>query len=513
MGSLKKLLIGAAAASAFFGMSQASAADMSSTLIVGHSSLPAGLGNPFLDTSHSGGFVFRTAYNLYTRSDKNGPIPEMLTSWSVNEADKTKWTFKLREGVKFHNGNDFTAEDVAQVINWLVSDEGLAKAAGITRNTRNVAGAKVIDSHTVEISTKKPDPLLPSTLGVIKVLDWQHMQDVTYEGLGKNPNGTGPYKTVSWTSDGVVVERNDAGWQVGKMDRIEFRLLPELPARVQAFESNQIDLAFQLVADNKNQINSANGNLQVNPGTATSTLHFFSNQEGVPVADRRVRQALNYGVDMATFVDVIMQGTTQPTGQPGTPSINGYFDDIKPYPYDPDKARQLLAEAGYGNGLEIFGESVTSSGAWKDVVQFVSDDLKKIGVTFTVRAITLPDLIGRVRDPSKFKDATVFSFNYGSEPTMDIMRSINGLHSCKSFMKWTCFPDLQPTIDAANQEFDPVKRRVLLKKIAQTYHDEAASIFLYDSVDLDAVKSYVKDYKPVNRLINWKDVRLEGKKG
>ena len=114
---------------------------------------------------------------------------------------------------------------------------------------------------------------------------------------------------------------------------------------------------------------------------------------------------------------------------------------------------------------------------------------------------------------SKFKDATVFSFNYGSEPTMDIMRSINGLHSCNSFTKWTCIPDLQPTIDAANSEFDPAKRRVLLKKIAQTYHDEAASLFLFDSVDLDAVKSYVKDYKPVNRLINWKDVRLEGKSG
>ena len=146
MSSFKKLLVGAAAAGAFFGMSQASAADMSSTLIVGHSSLPAGLGNPFLDTSHSGGFVFRTAYNLYTTSDKNGPIPEMLTSWKVNEADKTKWTFKLRKGVKFHNGNDFTAEDVAQVINWLVSDEGLAKAASITRNTRSGSSPNVSES-------------------------------------------------------------------------------------------------------------------------------------------------------------------------------------------------------------------------------------------------------------------------------------------------------------------------------------------------------------------------------
>ncbi|MDA0367171.1 MAG: ABC transporter substrate-binding protein [Proteobacteria bacterium] len=513
MSSFKKLLVGAVAAGALFGMSQAGAADMSKTLIVGHSSLPAGLGNPFLDTSHSGGFVFRTAYHLYTTSDKNGPIPELLTSWTVNDADKTKWTFKLRDGVKFHNGNDFTAEDVAQVINWLASPDGIAKAASITRNTRNVASARVIDDHTVEISTKKPDPLLPSTLGVIKVLDWQHLQDVTFEGLGKNPNGTGPYKTVSWTNDGVVVERNDQGWQVGKMDRIEFRFLPELPARVQAFESDQVDLAFQLVADNKAKIEASKGRLQVNPGTAITILHFFSNRPGVPVADVRVRQALNHGINMQQFVDVVMQGTTNVTGQPGTPSINGYFEDIKPYPYDPAKARALLAEAGYGNGLKIIGESVTAQGDWKDIVQFVGDELKKIGVDFEVRAITLPDLIGRVRDTSKFEDATVFSFNYGSEPTMDIMRSINGLHSCNSPMKWTCFPDLQPTIDAANQEFDPAKRRVLLKKIAQTYHDQAASMFLFDSVDLDAVKSYVKDYKPVNRLINWKDVTLDGKRG
>ncbi len=512
MGSFKKLLVGAAAAGALFGMSHAGAADMSNTLIVGHSSLPAGLGNPFLDTSHSGGFVFRTAYDLYTTSDKDGPIPEILVSWKVDDADKTKWTFKLREGVKFHNGNDHTAEDVAQIINWLGSEEGLAKAASITRNTRNIVGAKAIDDYTVEITTKAPDPLLPSTLGVIKVLDWQHLQDVTFEGLGKNPNGTGPYKSVSWTNDGVALERNDQGWQVGKMDRVEFRFLPELPARVQAFESYQIDLAFQLVADNKPKIEASNGTLQVSPGTATTILHFFSNTDG-PVSDVRVRQALNYGVNMQQFIDVIMQGTTKTTGQPGTPSINGYFDDIKPYPYDPAKARALLAEAGYGNGLKIIGESVTAQCDWKDIVQFVGDELKKIGVEFEVRAITLPDLIGRVRYTSKFEDARIFSFNYGSEPTMDIMRSINGLHSCNSPMKWTCFPDIEPAIKAANEEFDPAKRRVLLKQIAQYYHDHAASMFLMDSVDLDAVKSYVKDYKPVNRLINWHEVRLDGKRG
>ena len=83
------------------------------------------------------------------------------------------------------------------MLNWLASKEGKAKAANTTRNLRNLAGAKVIDSHTVEISSKKPDPLLPQTLGVIKVLDFDTVQDVGWEALGKNPNGTGPLKCLN----------------------------------------------------------------------------------------------------------------------------------------------------------------------------------------------------------------------------------------------------------------------------------------------------------------------------
>ena len=483
----------------------------SNDLVIGHSSLPAGLANPLLDTSHSGGFVFRTVFNLYTTSTKDGAKAEMLTSWKVNPDDKTKWTFKVRKGVKFHNGNDFDASDVAEMLNWLASKEGKAKAANTTRNLRNLAGARVIDSHTVEISSKKPDPLLPQTLGVIKVLDFNTVQDVGWEALGKNPNGTGPFQVSKWDNSEVKVKKASNVWRTGKVDTITFKFVPELAARVQAFEANQVDIIFQLVADSRAKIEAANGKLQLSPGTAVSTLHFFQNKES-PVSDVRVRQALNYGVDMRTYIETIKGGTTKHSGQPGTSSIQGWQSDIKPYPYDPAKAKKLLSEAGYPNGLKLRGESVTAQGDWANIVQFVSDDLKKIGVDLEFTAITLPELIARVRDPKKFEDAVIFSFNYGSEPTMDIMRSINGLHSCKSFMKWTCFKEIEPTIELANTEFDPNKRSQHLRKIAQYYHDNAASLFLFDSVDLDGVKNWVKGYKPNNRLINWHQVSLQGKK-
>lgn len=193
MNKFVGLLGGVAAAGAVFAFSGTVNAD---ELIVGHSSLPTGLGNPFLDTSHSAGFVFGTVFDRLTVSTKTGPAAEMLTSWKVNADDKTKWTFKLRPGVKFHNGNIFDAADITGLLNWLASDEGKAKAASVARNTRNLAGARVMDALTVEVSTKTPDPLLPSTLGIIKLVDWQHMQDVTFEGLGKDPIGTGPYQVT-----------------------------------------------------------------------------------------------------------------------------------------------------------------------------------------------------------------------------------------------------------------------------------------------------------------------------
>ena len=205
--------------------------------------------------------------------------------------------FKLRPGIKFHNGNDFNATDIAEMLNWLTTDIGKVEASNITRNTRNLAGARIIDDLTVEVSTKTPDPLLPSTLGIIKLVDWEHHQDVSFEGLGKNAVGTGPYKVTNWTNSKVEVERNASGWRAGKIDQIRFAFLPELPARVNAFESDQIDLAFQLVADNRSRIEAANGKLQVSPGTAISIMHFFQNKPG-PISDVRVRQAINYGVNM-----------------------------------------------------------------------------------------------------------------------------------------------------------------------------------------------------------------------
>jgi len=235
---------------------------------------------------------------------------------------------------------------------------------------------------------------------------------------------------------------------------------------------------------------------------------FFQNRPGTPLHDVRVRMALNYAVDKEAFVDTILGGLTVPAGQPAARSVNGYNPTIKAYPYDPAKARQLLAEAGYGNGLELKAEAVVNVAERREIYSQVALDAAKVGVKITITEITLPDLIKRVRDTSKL--ASLFGFNYGSEPTMNVMRSLNALHSCNTRTKWTCFPDIEATIKAANQEFDVDKRREMLKQINQHYHDQASAIFLYEEVQIDAVANKVKGYAPNDRIINWADMTVDG---
>jgi peptide/nickel transport system substrate-binding protein len=489
-----------------FSIGLGSSGALAAELRVGHSSLPKPLGNPLSDTSHSGGFNFLTVYDQLTYVGSDGPGAGLAVSW--RNTSPTTWEFKLRPGVKFHDGKAFEASDIADLINWLNTDEGAAKGRSTLSNTRNIKSARAIDATTVELTTKRPDPLVPATVGIIRVLNMKHFADVGNDGYGRAPIGTGPFKAEKWTGDRIDLVAFKDGWRPPKLDRITIRSLPELASRVQAFQSDQIDLAFGLVADSRAAVESAGGKLHVSSEPRVLLLMAFQNDPAHAVNDLRVRKALNYAVNKEAYIETIMGGLTVAAGQPGAKGVTGYDPSIKPYPYDLDRAKALLSEAGHGSGLKLVAEVVANVSEMRDVYQQVSVDVARIGVDLEVREITLPDLIARLRDTSKFGEATMFSFGFNSTPTMDIMRSINAQHSCKSFTKWICFPEIEETIAAANSEFDPAKRRELLAKIAAFYHDQVPGIYLHEPVLVDAVKNRVKNYNPVNYVINWHEVTM-----
>lgn len=480
----------------------ASAAEMT----VATASMPRSLANPLGDASHSGRWLFQLAFDPVTYGADTGTVPGLAVSWK--NISPTTWELKVRQGVTFHDGKALHASDIADLINWLNTDEGKAKGINTLRNMSNIIAARVIDDATLEVSTKTPDPMVPQLLGGLYVVNMKLFNDVGYDGITTNPIGTGAYKSVSWQKDVIEVTPHTAGWRVGKIDKLVVRELPEVAARMSAFESKQVDLAIEVSPETRSRVEAAGGKLVVSSTPQNINLMFFQNRPGTPLHDVRVRQALNYAVNKQAFVDAILGGLSVPAGQPAARTVNGYNPDVAAYPYDPAKARQLLAEAGYGDGLELLAEAVVNVAERREIYSQVALDAAKVGVKITINEITLPDLIGKVRDSTKM--APLFGFNYGSEPTMDVMRSINALHSCNTATKWTCFPEIEPTIKAANEEFDENKRREMLKQINKHYHDQASAIFLYEEVQIDAVSNKVSGYAPKNRVINWHDLSIGG---
>lgn len=491
--------VGAAALIAgFFG----GAAD-ADTLRVGYRTLPVEKGNvhrAFSALSVTANMAF---FDSLTYMDKEGKtVPGLITSWEARGPDI--WIFKVREGVKFHNGEPFNAESVAFNINFLLSDEG--KTTNAARQIQNMESARAIDATTVEIKMKRPNPILHRQAAIIRIVEPKAWSE-GLENFAVNPVGTGTFRVTNWGPDRIDTVAFKDAWRKAKVDELIFIELPEVASRVQALASGQIDMALDISPDGIPQIESAGGTVIASPTLNILTLMINSVREG-PLQDVRVRQALNYGVDKQAFVDAFLGGQTVVASQPVTRAAAGFNPDVKPYPYDPDKARALLADAGYANGLKLVAEVVTTLGEFADAFQHISSELKKVGVDLELKVITTPDLIGKILNQKPWK-GDAFSMQYEGYPTADASRPL-GTHSCNFFFdsRWTCEEPIMATINAANSEFDLGKREKLLQKAMAYYHDNATALYMYERLQFDAIAGNVKNYQLVNRTINWHEIEL-----
>ncbi|MCH8052445.1 MAG: hypothetical protein IH895_00145 [Planctomycetes bacterium] len=467
------------------------------TLRIGHYDLPAQFGLPYGTFGANGALPLMAVYDAITYVDADGKtVPGLALSWE--STDELTWVLKLRPGVKFHNGEPFNADTVIANIDAINNDE-VVKNHQSTRQLRGIPTARKIDDLTVEIKTAKPDPILARRLAIMRPHEPKAWADLGAAGYGKTPIGTGPYKISIWDNEKILGTAFEDGWRVPKIKNLEIRELPEPAARVQALCSGQVDLANQLTPDDQIAIEACGRKVTYSVTNNTINLILRHLDGDSPVADVRVRQALNYGYNKQAFVENVLRGVTRPSGQPTTHLMSGYQTDINPYPYDPEKAKQLLADAGYGDGLDLMAEIVVTTGEFKDTFQAMANDLKKIGVNLELRVITIPDLVSKILGQKEWA-GDAFSMMYEGFPTADISRVMN-THSCIFFNKHTCFDEIQPTITAMNSEFDLKKRADLQRKIAQFYHDNASAVFSHERVQVDGLASNLMEYTVVNRTI------------
>jgi peptide/nickel transport system substrate-binding protein len=480
----------------------AASASADDTLRLGVYSLPRGLGNPHSSTAGSEMVTWAAIFDSLTRIDaKAQVVPWLATRWEA--LTPLTWRFELRRDVRFSNGETFDADAVVAALGYLISAE--AAGESVARDFAVVASVSKAAPFTVEITTRTPVIILPALMAGLRIPAPQQWRRLGPKGFARDPVGSGPYQVDNWSAARVNLRAFPRSWRAPLIERVELYEILDPSSRLQGLQSGRLDIVLALTADDMPLVARNGGQPYVDDGAGVSGLSFITVKEG-PLKDVRVRQALNYAVDKESIVNILLGGSTRPAGQPAPHNGNGYNPAVKPYPYDPDKARTLLKEAGYPDGFEFIAEVVPGGPVVSaPLYGILAQQLAAVGVRMEVRAIPTSQII--IKAVTGTFDGSAFSMEFDFSPTLDPQRSL-GMHSCLRAVPWHCDQEVMPLIQASRSEFDAEKRREILREIMRIYHDTAPMLYLYESVHFDALSARVRNYKPVNRIINYEALAL-----
>jgi peptide/nickel transport system substrate-binding protein len=404
--------------------------------------------------------------------DVTGPemsLKPMLAERWENPNPNT-WRFHIRRGVKFHNGDPLTAEDVKFTI-----DLGLANK-GSTQNSYlgPTETVRVVDPYTVELTTKTPFPPLLANISRLHIVPRVYAKIGADAFSTKQPIGTGPYKFVEWQhGQRIVLEANPDYWAGAPAPkRLIFRFIPDPSTRAAELKAGGVDIITGPPIAQLKELAAGDTAIVTVPAVRVIAYPFNTLQK--PLGDVRVRRALNLAVDRETIVKTLLQGYGKPTGQPFIPGWLGYDPEIKPFPYDPAQAKKLLADAGYASGFDLTWN--ISTGVFladKEIAEAASAMLGQVGV----RVRLVPTERAKIQ-----KDLQAGTFDgmtagqWGTSAESDVM--------AKWFFRPHIFtPELDaklaPLVAAASNEVDRTRRGKIWTDLSRLAHDEALWLYIH----------------------------------
>ncbi|HEY5632370.1 MAG TPA: ABC transporter substrate-binding protein [Burkholderiaceae bacterium] len=414
-------------------------------------------------------------------------LPRLAESWKP--INPTTWEFKLRKGVKFHDGSDFTAEDVK------FSIERIPVVAGPNPTTiyvRRVSGTKIVDPHTIQIMTNGPAPVLPNDFIRLFIVSSKAAAGLTKEtanaafNSGKAAIGTGPYKFVSWTPKGdLVLDRFDGYW--GGKEPWARHVRKEIPndaARVAQLKAGQLDLISRVPASDVAAL-KRDQNLRVETVDTVYVFNIELDQRESPPAgqitakdgsalpknpflDQRVRDAIDMAIDRKTLAEISMEGLGKPSHQMVTASIFGFNKSLGERKYDVAAAKKLMAEAGYPNGFRVnFAFTQDRLPGDRQVGTSVAQMLAAIGIEAKANAQPAP-----VFFPARTRGEFSMSMSGWGTLTGEAHYTLSSLaHSNDKEVKMGAFnvlnyknPEMDKVLQDAAVEMDDAKRRALLER-------------------------------------------------
>lgn len=317
--------------------------------------------------------------------------PCLATRWRTS-SDGLTWIFNLRKGVKFHDGTPFNADAVVFTFKRLIDKDNPYKFKKMVYwAMSNVKEVKKIDNYTVSLVSDKPYAPLLSNLATYAtfIISPTAMKKHGVEDYSKSPVGTGPFKFDGWVPDErIVLAANNKYWsRTPRLKKIIFKVIKENSTRLRQLEGGIIDIMDGLDPQSMAKI-IRNSSLRLVSRASLSTGYVYMNTQMKPFDDKRVRQAVNYAFNKEPLVKIIYQGRAQPAKNPIPPTVWSYNDAIKPYEFNPKKAKKLLAEAGYPDGIDVTFEAMDNPRPYMpDGAQFAQlfkDNLEASGIRLNV---------------------------------------------------------------------------------------------------------------------------------
>lgn len=437
------------------------------------------------------GQIFETLLDVaYSETGQPSFVPLLATEWTA--IDDLTWEFKLREGVLFHNGEEFTADAVKFSVERIL-DPAL-KSPATQYVPPSLDRVEVVDPLTVRVITTSPYPLVELSFSRIRIVPPLYVQEQGNEAFGQEPIGTGPFKYVDWVKDDhSTVESNPDYWGgAPAIGRITFQPRPEPAARAAALRSGEADIITLVPISDIATIDESDELSVVEVPSIRSMFVQLDSIGDTPLKEPKVRQALNYAVNKDELIEFILEGHgIALTGQLPTQQYFGHNPDLQAYPYDPDQAKALLEEAGYGDGFEItLRGPVGRYMADKELTEAIAGQLQAVGVRATAEISEWSVYIGNL-----YERGLAPMFFLGWAPLPDTLGMLT-LNECESVVNYQCNEEYDALVDQAKTTVDPTARNDIYKQATQWLYDNPPCIFLHQQMNIYGVNARVQGFTP-----------------
>jgi peptide/nickel transport system substrate-binding protein len=420
------------------------------------------------------------------RDERTNPIPWLVTKWEQPAANVLRW--HLRKGVKFHNGEDFTAEAIKVTYE---SNAAPNSKAPWRARIAIIKEYRIRDTYTIDLVTEKPNrPLLRNTTSC-QVMSPRAMKELG-EKIATNPVGTGAYKFVEYRPGQHLVMEANSGWWGPKpaIKRLRVRFIPENGTRMAALEAGEVMVVNNVPPDQISRLR-ANPNLRVIISPTNRVIFIALRTDRKPFNDKRVRQALNYAIDREALSKGIMGGLAPIAKAPLPESVFGAHPSLPPYQYDPERAKKLLVEAGAAGAPFSLGVPNGRYLLDKQVGEAIAGYLEAVGLQVKFENPLWSSFVNEV---TKYERSKYDGFMFGWGVTTGEPDQLMGDHFHSTAVKRTLYanPEVDRLINEARENFDEARVRAAYLRAQEIVWDECPWIWLLEQPDINAVNKRLK---------------------